>query len=84
MAMRIKVLHGKGGWRWAFVSGGNQTANNETHPSAANAKRAAKGVVRSILRKWYSGRKVHMVWTEKVAKDGAITLDFAPDIVQEV
>lgn len=81
MAMRIKVLQGKGGWRWAFVSGGNQTANNETHPSAAKAKRAAKAVVMSVLRKYQY--KPRVIWTEKIGRDGAITLDFKPDEWQE-
>lgn len=81
MAMRIKVLQGKGGWRWGFVSGGRLTANNETHASPSKAKRAAKAVVMSVLRKWQY--KPRVVWTEKVGRDGAITLDFTPDIVQE-
>lgn len=73
--MKIIVQSGKGGWRWAFVaSNGKQTANNETHPTKANAIRAAKAVVASVLKAW-EGKPV-IRWEKRVSDAGAILLTF--------
>lgn len=50
--MKIEIVKGTGKqpFSWRFRSGGRTTANNETHPSLGNAKRAAKAVVRGIVK----------------------------------
>lgn len=72
--MKIEILHGAGGWRWAFVArNGKQTANNETHPSRANAIRAAKAVVTSVLRGYDT--RAYIEWA-KHDEDGVLVLTY--------
>ena len=83
--MKIIVRQARDGWIWAFVSSnGKQTANNETHPTKANAIRAAKGVVIAILRQWYEGHAPRVVWTKATNSNGdiALTFEFEPHTLE--
>lgn len=57
--MHIEVFQGRGeqNWYWHFVSQGRTTANNESFPTQQHAMRAAKGVVRGIVKKFMGSRK---------------------------
>lgn len=48
--MKIKLFEGKDGWRWRFEEKGRITADSEAFHSESNAVRAAKAVVKSVLK----------------------------------
>lgn len=48
--MRIDVFKGRDGWHWHFVSRGRITADSEAFPTKSNAVRAAKAVVRAVVK----------------------------------
>ena len=51
--MHIEVFKGSNPkvWYWHFKNKGRVTANNEAFPSKSNAIRAAKGVVKAVMKK---------------------------------
>jgi uncharacterized protein YegP (UPF0339 family) len=52
--MRVEIIQSKhsGQWYWRFkASNGRIIADAESFPTKANAVRAAKGVVRSVLKR---------------------------------
>lgn len=63
--MKIIVRQARDGWIWAFVApNGKQTANNEVFATKANARRAAKAVVTSIVREYTRWRDPPILWTD--------------------
>lgn len=53
--MHIEIFRGEAqetaqNWYWHFKNKGRITADGEAHPTKANAMRAAKGVVRAVLK----------------------------------
>ena len=50
--MHIEVFKGSNPkvWYWHFKNKGRVTANNEAFPSKSNAIRAAKGVVKAVMK----------------------------------
>lgn len=72
--MKIVIQQGRGGWRWARVArNGKQTANNETHPTKANAIRAAKADVVAVIRGY--DPQAYLEWRKQEA-DGVTTLTY--------
>lgn len=72
--MRIDVFQGVDRcWYWHFVSSnGRITANGESHPSKGKAVRAAKGVVRAVLKPVLGGTAIR--WDETIARHGGFTI----------
>lgn len=48
--MHIEIFKGKREWHWHFVNRGRITADAEGFPSKGNAVRAAKAVVRGVVK----------------------------------
>ncbi len=66
--MKVKLFEGKDGWRWRFESKGRITADSEAFDSESNAVRAAKAVVKSVLKpsmKSAGVEKYKVVFTRK-------------------
>lgn len=71
--MKIEVfLDGGNMWRWHFKSKGRITADAEAFPSRANATRAAKSVVKAVVK----CMPLHMLpeFTTDFNKDGSLTI----------
>lgn len=82
--MKIEIRAANRGWTWAIVApNGRQIANNEVFASVSNAKRAAKGVVAAIIRRFMAGIRPRIVWSESTRRDGSIVLTYVADEWQE-
>jgi hypothetical protein len=68
--MHIEVWKGAGKqpWRWHSVSKGRVTSSSEAFPSKAHALRAAKGLVRAVLRPICGRSPVAWTQTEREGK----------------
>lgn len=68
--MHIEIFKGKREWHWHFVNRGRITADAEGFPSKGNAVRAAKAVVRGVIRAMTPG----CIPTFTASAQGSVTI----------